>query len=164
MTQIYALNGSPGAKAHLSFVRTGHAIAKRRGTADEAVMPDPTCHLFPPWFPWSQLGDGNGRSGCERLARVGRGLWRVWWRVTWDPHLVPSIDGHNECLQRTRYPPLQTMPPGPRGRAQVCKGGISRHTGKRWPTKFRGVPRAGLGQRVWVHIKETGGFLCSGDR
>lgn len=70
MTQIYALIGSPGAKAQPSFIVTRHAKAKRRrGPAGEHVMP--AC------FPWSPLGSGNGRSGWERLAGEGRGLWQV---------------------------------------------------------------------------------------
>lgn len=41
MTQIYALSGSHGAKAQLSFVGTGHAVAVtgRRGPAGEPALP-----------------------------------------------------------------------------------------------------------------------------
>lgn len=40
MTQIYALIGSPGAKAQPSFTGTRHAITKRRrGRAGEPVLP-----------------------------------------------------------------------------------------------------------------------------
>lgn len=106
------------------------------------------------------------------LESAGQWQWSKWMGETrwggkrtlasevlpWDPHRWT-----HECLRRTSYSPLQTMPPGPQGGAQVCKDGLSRHTGKRWLTPLRGDPRAGLGQRVWAHSKETRGFLCSGD-
>lgn len=65
-------------------------------------------------------------------------------------------------------PPMDTPEPlqdplDPWGEAQVSGDGINGHTEGSWPNELRGGPRAGLGQSVWVHIEENGGFLSLGN-
>lgn len=163
MTQIYALTGSPGAKAQHSFAGRGHSIAKRRrDPAGEPLQPDSTCHAFPAWFSWSQLGGCSNQGGWKRLTGEGR-------RRPWQVRCFPRAPDSSPPVDSGKPPedpallPLQKTSQGPWGGTQACEDDISRDTGRRWPTELRGNPRTGLGWKVWVHIKGTRGFLCSGD-
>lgn len=124
---------------------------------------DSTCHAFPAWFSWSQLGGGSNRGGWERLTGEGR-------RRPWQVRCFPRAPDSSPPPVDSGKPPedpalllLQMTSQGPWGGTQACEDDISRDTGRRWPTELRGSPRTGLSWRVWVHIKGTRGFLCSGD-
>ncbi|KAB0399062.1 hypothetical protein E2I00_004204, partial [Balaenoptera physalus] len=102
MTQMFALIGSPGAKAPPSFARRRAIAKRRRGPAS------PMFHCFPAWFSQSQRGCGSGRGGWE--TRWGGERTLASEVLPRDPRLVSCTDGRTNA---SRDPALLCYRPPP---------------------------------------------------
>lgn len=116
------------------------------------VIPRPSLPFVPSLVFLEPAGRWRWQKWMGETLQEGRRLWRQ--VFFWDDHLVPSTDGYTEARGGSL---------DPWGEAQVREDGISGHTEGSWPNELRGGPRAGLGQSVWVHIEENGGFLGLGN-